>query len=551
MRGIHDSDMAGGGTPREQAQRLNQIIKDQRQLLHDHVNEDLTKVPQIFCPYKEVLTLYQLGAVPPPDVTLVWADDNYGYIRQLATPEEQQQRERPNGGGFGVYYHISYWGRPHDYLWLCTTPPSLVWEELSKAFDSDARNLWVINVGDLKPAEINITLAMTMAYDIQRYSLTNIRQYLRDFARNTFGPEHDTQIADILNQYYHLNYQRKPEHLGFNTSQNPASPIQTTEFSNEEIATRLAAFDSLVAETNKIYDTLPPSQRDAFYELVAYPVRASALQNQTLLYADLNRRAATPSDAHAAAEKSKAAYDAIQTETAYFNKTLAGGKWNRIMSSSPHNTDVFKLPKFSTGPTTSTPADQSTPHAASTEIPPSGITGFVEKDGYLSIAAEHFTRKIDRTTAAWQVIPGLGRLGDSIAIFPTTTPSITNPQDFPTTSPALEYDFHTLTPNEKAILTVQAIPTHRLNPERGLRYAVAIDHESPQIVDLESPENSTLWATNVLRGSAYGTTKHALHPGAHTLHLYMIDPGVILDHLTIDLGGLKKSYLPPPETFTH
>ena len=135
MRGIHDSEMAGGGTPAERVTRLNQIISDQRDLISSLITKDVASVPQIFIPYKQVLDLYQLARSRPADVTMLWGDDNFGYIRQLSTPVEQA---RP--GGAGVYYHISYWGRPHDYLWLCTTPPSLVWEEAIKAYDYGARN---------------------------------------------------------------------------------------------------------------------------------------------------------------------------------------------------------------------------------------------------------------------------------------------------------------------------------------------------------------------------------------------------------------------------
>jgi hypothetical protein len=540
LRGIHDGDMAGGGTTAQKSQRLNQIIAEQRNLLKQFVNPDPAKVPQIFCPYKEVLTYYQNGAVPPEDVTLVWADDNHGYIRQLSTPAEQKR-----GGGAGVYYHISYWGRPHDYLWLCTIPPALVWEELSKAYDYNARTLWVINVGDLKPAEIVLTMALAQAYDATRYSLENVNQYLRDFAARTFGPANAGEIAAILGQYYHLNYQRKPEHLGFNTSQNPGGPIQPTEFSDGEIADRLAAFAALVQRADAVYAKLPRAQLDAFYELVLYPVRGSALQNQKMLNLDLHRRAMARGDgsaAKAAADKSQAAYDQIQVETAFFNDGLAGGKWKGIMSAIPHAQDVFKAPVFAT-----VNPDAPLLPPVQAEVGVSAQTGYADA-GYFSIAAESYSRKVDRGGAGWKLLPGLGRLGDSMAVYPTTTPSIANIQALAVAAPALEYDFTVTTANPAAKLTVQAIPTHRINPERGLRYAAAIDAETPQIVDLETPENSPIWSTNVLRGAAYGTTTHNIAAGKHTLHIYMVDPGVVLDHLTIDLGKLPKSYLPPAQT---
>jgi hypothetical protein len=552
MRGIHDSDMLGGGTPPERAARLNSIMADERAMIRDLVNPNVSAIPQIFCPYKEVLTLYQLGAVPPDDVTMVWADDNHGYIRQLSTPEEQKRQ-----GGAGVYYHISYWGRPHDYLWLCTTPPSLVWEELSKAYDYGARNLWVINVGDIKPGEIDLTLAMRMAYDIGSYSVETIGRYPEDFAKTTFGPECAAEIGALLRAYYQLNYQRKPEHMGFNTSQNPGGPIQPTEFSDEEIQVRLAAFGALRAEADRLYAAMPADQRDAFYELIVYPVRGATLQNQKLLWADINRRAAAVGNAALASEaagKSKAAYDAIQTETAYYNNDLAGGKWRHMMSSTPHNTDVHKLPKFAQGAAGAGATAVAPATAKFTPATPSPLgaksdtaRAFVENDGYLSIPAENFTRKQDRNGAAWRVIPGLGRFGDSMAVFPTTAPSL-DPSEIAAKAPVLEFDITTKTPATRAVVTVQAIPTHRIHPGRGLRYAVAIDSEAPQVVDLETPENSAIWSKNVLRGSAYGTTEHPLQPGRHTVRVYMVDPGVVIDHLTIDLGGLPKSYLPPAAT---
>lgn len=646
MRGIHDSDMAGGGTQAERVQRLNRIMADQRQMLSELVAKDRASIPQIFCPYKEVLTLYQAGAVPPDDVTLVWADDNHGYIRQLSTPREQQR-----SGGAGVYYHISYWGRPHDYLWLCTTPPALVWEELSKAYDQGARRLWVINVGDLKPAEIDMTLAMEMAYDINRYRRENIGQFTADFAARVFGPTQAAEIASILDTYYHLNYQRKPEHMGFNTSQNPSGPIQQTDFSTMEIQERLGRFAELAKKTDALYAALPAAQRDAFYELVAYPVRGSNLMNQKLLYWDLNARASEYGLGRLAAryaELSRNAYESIQQETAYYNDSLAGGKWKHIMSASPHPTaNVFKLPSFKTpgvnapaalvviaegsdkaaaaGGTAPTlplfnrltrrkhfvalfnPASAPMAWSAKASKPwvrlsessgslegyvqvwvdidyaqapageagtaritftaggmswdvdvkvvgpekalPMDFKGFVEDAGYLSLAAEHFTgQRAGADGAAWQVIPGLGRLGDSMAVFPTTTASNGDAATLAASAPALTYEFYNMTAAEKAAITVQAIPTHRLNPERGLRYAVAVDDEAPQVVDLESPENSQIWSTNVLRGAAYGVTTHRLAAGRHTLRIYMVDPGVVLDHLLIDLGGLPAGYLPPAET---
>jgi hypothetical protein len=173
---------------------------------------------------------------------------------------------------------------------------------------------------------------------------------------------------------------------------------------------------------------------------------------------------------------------------------------------------------------------------------------YVERHGYVSIAAERFTRAVDRGAVGWRVIPDLGRLGDSMAIEPTTADSL-EPAALRERAPMLEYDLTTTTAADAAKIAIQAIPTHRIHPGRGLRYAVGIDDETPQVVDLETPENNRTWAQNVLRGAAIGTTTHRIAAGKHVLRIYMVDPGVVIDQATVDLGGLKPSYLPPAETF--
>lgn len=652
MRGIHDSDMAGGGTRDERVARLNAIMTDQRKMLAELVNPKVSEIPQIFCPYKEVLTLYQAGAVPPEDVTLVWADDSHGYIRQLATPEEQKR-----SGGFGVYYHLSYWGRPHDYLWLGTIPPALVWEELSKAYDYQSRNLWVINVGDIKPAEIGLTFALAYAYDTTKYDASNIQNFLTDFAAQSFGKDKAKEIAEVLQEYYELNFQRKPEHMGFNNSQNPPTPPGRTQFSavdnGDEITKRMERFAALRAKADAIYASLPQDRRDGFYQLVGYPVRGSASMNEMILSTDLNHLYAAQGRASAAeyAVKAQAAHAAIAKETDYYNTTLAGGKWKNMMVSNPRRLPVFAPQAFApttapaaggtlgvaiegraealaaskgNDPTSALPLisseigekrfidlfnrgtapiewnarsaepwirlssaggrlekDQrilveidpaklpaasgdrlagkvmvtSGPQEYSITVnvrrpaaPAPNAVQFIEADGYLSVAAEHFTRKVDQGGGAWTTVRQLGRVGDAVAVFPTTVASVSEPSQLMSKAPRIEYDFYAYTGSEAATLTVQAVPTHRIHPGRELRYAVAIDDALPQVIDLESPENSEVWSTNVLRASAFGVTKHPLKPGKHTLRIFMVDPGVVLDHITIDLGGLKPSYLPPAET---
>jgi hypothetical protein len=496
IRGVHDSAMLGPPDPDAKVKIVEQAIADQRDLLRKYVNPDLSRVPQLFAPYKEVLPLYQRGMKVPDDVTILWTDDNYGYIRQLATPAEQKRQ-----GASGIYYHISYLGHPRSYVWLNTTPPALISEEMSKAYDYGANRVWVLNVGDIKPGEIGMDFWLRLGWDIHAYDRTNTAQFLADFAGREFGAEFAAPIADVLSQYYRLGFARKPEAMDMDS------------FSNQnfnEADRRLADYAALVRQAQAVSDRLPPEKRDAYYELVLYPVKMCALVDQAFIAASRDQDPAE-------------FLSQIKTETAYYNNTLAGGKWRGMMTEkgTTSSTWGFQWPK--PRPVPEMPA------------PPNSR--------YVCFEAEHFSRDFARDGAQWQSIAGLGREADSMAVFPTTTPSTTG------ASPELDYDFD-WPAGGAAQVTAYAIPTHRISPGRGLRYAVAIDDEKPQIVgfDTVAGDNSRDWSRNVIRNAAVTTTDHAIAAsGKHTLKIFMVDPGVVLEKFVVSDGPLPQSELGPPE----
>ena len=346
MRAIHDSPMYAVGTTRTLIKLYERIIKDQRDLLRKYVNPEVTHVPQIFCPYNEVLYYYRHGLNLPDDVTILWVDDNHGYIRQLSTPEEQMR-----SGGSGVYYHVSYLGPPHDYLWLCTTSPGLIWEEMCKAWTYNARSVWMLNVGDIKPAEIAMEFFLQMAWDIDRWDRDAAPGYLHWFAKREFGGKHAGEIADIMREYYLLNYRRRPEHMGFNMPGQKWVPVNDPEFSlvhyGDETQKRIAAFQKLEQRADELYRELPASKRDAYYQLILYPVRCASLLNQKILYAYKSRVYAGQGRASADyyATRAEDAFKGIQRETLHYNETMMGGKWKGIMSHHPKDLQVFGMPR--------------------------------------------------------------------------------------------------------------------------------------------------------------------------------------------------------------
>jgi hypothetical protein len=350
MRGISDNGMPGGGSLGEKADRLRHIIADQRAMLARWVNPDPARVPQVFCPYKEVLDIYRRDpSIVPDDVTLLWPDDNYGHIEQFS-----DAGERRRAGGAGVYYHVSYWGHPYDYLWLCTTPPELIWEEMTKAWSHGAQTVWILNVGDLKPAEIDIEFFLKLARDPGRWGAAQAQMaFLSEWATRDFGPEHAYAIAGILDEYYRLNFSRKPEHLGLDPAvPYLAQPAFSPTANGDEAQTRLEEFAGLRARAEALPHLLPPEQQAAYYQLVLYPVRGAALANEKglnlakyLAYAEQRRAAAGDY-----LEKARQAQAAITDETDYFNHGLSGGKWRFMMSDAPRDLPVFHFPNLTPPP---------------------------------------------------------------------------------------------------------------------------------------------------------------------------------------------------------
>ena len=349
-RGIHDSGMVEGANNTEKAAWLNTIFADQRQILASRVNPDPARVPQIFVPYKEVLSIYDTGLVNvPDDVTLVWPDDNHGYIRRLSSSTEQLR-----AGGGGVYYHLSYWGDPQDYLWLSTIPPSLIWEEMSKAYENRCRRLWVFNVGDIKPSEISMEFALRLAWNVNSYGPDSQIAWLKEWAAREFGENASGAVASVMNDYFRLNHTRKPEHMNWcdTDSGSSAPPIGNlySLFSQvhegDEMETRIQEFALLRQRANKLLDAMPVEKRDALYQLVAYPVRGSEDMNLKFLHTAKAQRAISQKRKTAAFHSGEAtsAYNRIIAETSYFNTTLANGKWNEMMDWRPRGLAVFNMP---------------------------------------------------------------------------------------------------------------------------------------------------------------------------------------------------------------
>ena len=321
MRGVHDGSMQGVKTKDEKLHYLQQVIDDQREMLTSLVNPHVTQVPQVFVPYKEVLDIYHAGLRVPDDVTLIWTDDNYGYIRHF--PDEQ---ERSRKGGNGLYYHISYWGRPHDYLWLGTFSPFLLRQQLTEAYQRDIRRMWVLNVGDIKPAEYQIEDFMNMAWegvDGQADERGKIRQFLE----REFGEGLADTLTSIMVDHYRLAFDRKPEHMGGTRVEEADKAYWSTfrpidGWTKEDVQQRVDDYQRLSDAVETLAEQVPAQRRDTYFQLVKYPVQAAAQMNFKFLMP----------------ERSGEAYDSIVTLTHIYNNNP---RWQGIMDMAPRKLAVF------------------------------------------------------------------------------------------------------------------------------------------------------------------------------------------------------------------
>jgi len=636
MRGLGDDAMIApsGTTTQQKADELEDfIIPDQRQMIRDHVSANPALVPQVFVPYKEALVLYQTGMQVPDDITLCWPDDNHGYIRELSNTAE-----RARTGGSGVYYHLSYWGPPRSYLWILTTPPATTCEEMMKAWDYDARRIWIANVGDLKPGEIGMEFFLRLARNPEAFRNFDQHAYLVQWAAQNFGAANAEAIATILDEYYRLNIMARPEQL--------SATFSGFSFvgGGDEAQQRLDQFVSLTASANALYAQLPANMKPAFYEMVLYPIRGSSLQNQKILLAERSRlwaaqgRAATINAAQAA----QAAQNAILAETAFYNQTNSGGKWNRTMtvtttgeakapyimpalgsyvapataglgvavegSATVLGTNAGVLPTFNrvankpcfidvfnTGTSAmSWTARSSTPWITLTQTngnadariwagidwtnAPRGyaipgaitITGAgttnvvnvkvfyplsldlaalppaVENNGVVTIEAEDFTWQQDGTNGVgWRKLDRACASRDGMTILPVTAPAV-DPAALSSNTPSLTYQFHTFS-SGAATVEMACLPTHKITSDHvGCRYAISLNGDTPQILDINADEFTATWSANVLRATAFGRSYHTLAgPGLQTLKVWMIDPGVVLDkvNVTINSGAFEAERL--------
>ena len=658
LRGLHDGAMSTTLPMHEKVRMLQQALLDQRRILAENIDRPVETVPQAFTPYKEVLEIYSNGLELPDDITIVWPDDNYGYMKRLSGVREQRRTGRSGG-----YYHVSYLGVPHSYLWFSTTPPSLMYEELRKAYDTTADRLWLVNCGDLKGSEMQVSLFLDMAWDIGRFTADNVVSYPARWLAGIFGEAYYDRLEAMTREHLRLAFPRKPEYMGWgyhwNRFDHNCEQLTDTDFSftnYDEAQRRLEAYRQLGARAEALLHEIGDEARPAFYQLVYYPLRGAELMNRMTLGGQRNRwyarqgRAAT----NAVRDEVQRCYDSLQVITRGYN-SLLGGKWNHMMSMRQNYDGVsayFNLPHLAThdaagaprlalqvagedvtgarafhalpafdnylrrtypveiynrgGGTLAWTAHASEPwvvlskSAGKTadeeritvgidwEKAPSGnavpaqivfrageqsekvlvslfnptapsraeLRGiYVENNGCVSIPAAgcHRVRENDRIKIT--AVEDLGIEGPALQLGdPTALLQIFRSRDVP----CAEYDFYAFDAGSVDVYTY-VLPTFPLHADRDFRigentntdtkYSVQIDDGALATPSSSHVEYSQVWFESVLRNCAVNkSTLHIDKPGRHTLRIRVGDPGIVLQKIVLDFGGMKRSYLGPQST---
>ena len=525
MRG--DGDVAmGNGNDEDNMKTLKDVVDGQREIIERVYKKPASEVPQLWAIFTEVQRYYDAGFTVPDDVTLLFCDNNWGYIRRTG-PEKEQTRK----GGMGMYYHIDMNGGPWNDRWINTTTAAKIREQLNLAYQTGIDRIWIINVGDLKPKEMPIDFIMHYAWNPDDYPAYRIDQYMVDWARSIFGGEYAREIADIVTEYSNMNLERKPE----------VQRVGIYSVETGEAQRMFNRWDELEKRTLSLSKKMPAEMQDAFYQLVEYPAVASAGVAKIYLAATLGDSITM-----------QTLFERDKQMTDKYNKVIAGGKWDGMMLDKHIGYRMWSMPNENTLPQVAKPSDKT------------GITA-----SETAIMAHDYTRRTATDDVRWVFLPGLGRGKGNMGIEPVTAKS--RPLGDGAT---LEYDIN-FSQSGKQKLALGILPTNDVNPARGLRIGVRVDDGEMQTIDARQGYVDTFneyTKENIARskelkplprpasdiylsGSRQRMRSEIFDnlrwlsidfdiptAGNHTVKVVMIDPEIVVEKLVINPDNEHPSY---------
>lgn len=607
---------------------LENIVMNQRLIIEKVTNKPASQTPQVWALYKEVQEYYEKGMRVPDDITLLLCDDNWGNARKL--PNETELK---HPGGYGMYYHFDYVGGPRNYKWLNTNQIPRVWEQMNLTYQHGVDKIWIVNVGDIKPMELPISFFLDYAWNPEQYNAENINNYTTNWIAQQFGQQHAQAISDLINLYERYNNRRKPE------------MIDTTTYSlvnYREFETVVSDYNILAAKADSINNLIPDNCKDAFFQIVLFPIKASANFNQLYYTTALNhlyykqQRSATNNMANLV--KQLFITDSLLTHQ--YNNVMANGKWHHMMDQTHIGYTYWQQPEINIIPKTYTntlpkKADMGIVTEGETEAWPlnkqlklpafyqhgiksfyfeifnkgtepftvnltvdnnciklspartitvtqqqrvevcidwekaetcnnnlitietsdgqlahievivvkQNITGqnaFIMADGFVSIEAQNYANAYAPNTLKWVTINNLGRTLSGVTLLPSNIE--------PDNKAFAEYNFIT-SDTGKMYAHLLFSPTLDFMHIGGIQFMLSVNNSTPVKVNLHTNARSTNWnhwvGQNIIETI---TPVNIDKPGLQTLKFSPLNKGLVLQKVIIDGGGLKPSYLGPPQS---
>lgn len=501
---------------------LEKVINNQRKIIRQVTKRPAEETPQVWALYKEVQEYYEKGLRVPDDVMILISDDNWGDVRKLPNAEERKRK-----GGWGMYYHVDYVGAPRNSKWLNVTPVQNLWEQMQLTYEYGVDRLWVLNVGDLKPMEYPITLFLDLAWNPTKYSADNLKDHTVDFCRQQFGDEQAAEAARILNLYSKYSGRITAELLDRRTYNLESG--EWKQVSDE--------FIKLEAEALRQYMTLPADARDAYFQLILFPVQALANVYEMYYAQAMNHALYQAGDpaANRWADKVEACFARDKFLSNQYNNEMAGGKWKNMMIQKHIGyrmwNDSFPediLPKVFR-------IEESDPL-------PSGFV-FKADDGQVIIEAPHIYAKQNSAEGTWALIPDMGRTLGGVALFP---------YDVPVEGASLTYRMSVPEGVKNVTVHVATKCTLAFHDAEGHSYRVGFKG-APSVERCfndklnEKPENiHSIYYPTVARRVAVEKIDLELPAevaSEYELVIEPLDPGIVFEKIVVDFGGYQDSYL--------
>lgn len=523
MRGDGDAPMAEGTA----IELLENIVADQRSIIEEVTGLPASRVPQVWALYKEVQDYYDQGMTVPDDVTLLFADDNWGQIRRL--PTRQLDRE----GGFGVYYHFDYVGVPRNYKWLNTNQIEKVWQQMNLAFERGVRNIWIVNVGDIKPMEYPLDFFMEMAWSPDGMTPDALAEYPQRWATQQFGPDLSQDIAYLVTEYSRLAARRKPELVNEHTYS--IGEIRNDVLVRGEWSNVVEDWRALTAKLETVRTKVPEEQQSAFYQLVEFPILAVSNLHEMYFATAWNRALASRFDPRGNyfADKVKTTFARDADLTSRYHK-LNGGKWDHMMSQVHMNYVIWNDPTQQTQPTVIWTAGD-VPEKMRNADPV--FTDPAHPGDRIEVPVSSFTRNVSADGLQWSPIPNLGQGDAALVVLPQGRPA-----SDPASGPRAEYEV-TLPENEGVDIRLRLLPTLNTRNSDPVRVGISMGNQMVQVLEMDleptggaqdTPAKQR-WADAVTDNGVTLVARFGQIPaGPHALRIHRIDDNVVIESITVD-----------------